>query len=222
LELLLVVTPPEDDILSTPVFPHEEPVIEDLPSNEEILQVAAETKDDFYKQIFEILEEVKLPEPSPEPVVEVVPEPIPEPIPEPVVDNFSELLTQDVAAAVEAEATPVAMPKLPAMPAMKKVAKIIPDDNFPLGGNASFGTSFPANPIKGDLYLRVDFMPSKLYKWVGTRWIEMDKSTSDTYAYDLEYIKLLIDKVNTGEYDIDDLSQVEQDQIAAYLQNNPN
>ena len=104
----------------------------------------------------------------------------------------------------------IEIPKFLAMP-----------DNFPMGGNASFGVTFPAEPIKGDLYLRVDYMPSKLFKWSGTRWIEVDKSITDTYAFDDEYIKLLVEKVSSGEYDVDDLSVTEQEQIAEYLRNNP-
>ena len=90
-------------------------------------------------------------------------------------------------------------------------------DNFPLGGNASFGVEFPATPIKGDLFLRVDYMPSNLYKWSGTRWIEVDKNLTDSYLYDNEYIKLLVAKIASGEQDIDELTATEQDQIQAYL-----
>ena len=95
-------------------------------------------------------------------------------------------------------------------------------DNFPLGGNASFGINFPNNPVKGDLFLRVDYMPSKLFKWSDSRWIEVDKSNTDTFAYDQEYIKLLVQKISSGEYDIDELSVTEQEQVAQYLKQNPN
>jgi hypothetical protein len=94
-------------------------------------------------------------------------------------------------------------------------------DNFPMGGNASFGIAFPTNPAKGDLFLRVDYMPSKLFKWSDARWIEIDKSNTETFAYDQEYIKLLVQKISSGEYDIDELSQTEQDQVAEYLKQNP-
>ena len=94
-------------------------------------------------------------------------------------------------------------------------------DNFPMGGNASFGTQFPVNPLRGDLFLRVDFLPSKLFKWVGSRWIEIDKTNTDTYVFNEEYVKLLVDKVSNNEYDIDDLSSIEQEQVAQYLINHP-
>ena len=85
------------------------------------------------------------------------------------------------------------------------------------GSSAHFGTSFPTDPYKGDLYLRVDYMPSKLFKWNDTKWIELDKNSTDTYTYDEQYIKLLVDKIASGEYDADDLSDVEQEQVKRYL-----
>ena len=90
-------------------------------------------------------------------------------------------------------------------------------DNFPRGGNAHFGVTFPKDPEAGDLFLRVDMVPSTLFKWSGDNWFQVDKNLTDTYAYDKEYIKLLVAKVESGEYDIDDLNQTEQDQIALYL-----
>jgi hypothetical protein len=85
--------------------------------------------------------------------------------------------------------------------------------------NASFGTKFPANPSRGDLYLRVDYLPSKLFKWNGQKWIEVDKEVTDNFAYDDEYIKHLVEKLQSGEYDVDLLTATEQEQIQRYLHN---
>ena len=85
--------------------------------------------------------------------------------------------------------------------------------------NASFGDTFPSDPKKGDLYLRVDMLPSKLFKWNEKKWIEVDKEKTDYYAYDQEYIKHLINKIDSGEYDIDLVTAAEQEQISRYLQN---
>ena len=86
--------------------------------------------------------------------------------------------------------------------------------------NAGFGTAFPKTPAKGDLYLRVDYLPSKLYKWNDIKWIEVDKTT-DIYSYDEEYIKHLIAKLASGEYDPEQLSLAEQEQIQRYVNENP-
>ena len=80
-----------------------------------------------------------------------------------------------------------------------------------------FGTVFPTQAAKGDTFLRVDRMPSALYKFNGTRWIEVDKSLSDQYVYDDAYIDHLISKIESGEYDPDLLSAAEQDQIEQRL-----
>ena len=120
------------------------------------------------------------------------PEPI-NPIHRPIVDNFDQIVIPDMS--ISAEETPP---------------------------NAGFGTIFPNNPSKGDMFLRVDYLPSKLYKWNEKKWIEITKESTDQYAYDQEYIKHLIEKLDSGEYDVEMLSDVEQDQIQRYLNDNPN
>lgn len=85
--------------------------------------------------------------------------------------------------------------------------------------NSSFGTSFPSRPDKGDTFLRVDYLPNKLFKFNGFKWIEIDRSASDAYAYDEAYIQYLIEKISSGEYDVDDLTPAEYDQVSQYLNN---
>lgn len=85
------------------------------------------------------------------------------------------------------------------------------------GSRADFGTEFPSAPRKGDLFLRVDSLPTRLYKWNGTKWLEIDKNTTDTYAYNERYIKHLVNQLEAGAYDADDLNDAERDQIEQYL-----
>jgi hypothetical protein len=87
------------------------------------------------------------------------------------------------------------------------------------GTMTGFGTAFPTNPAKGDMFLRVDQLPSALYKYNGKTWIAVDKSLSDQYAYDTAYIDHLIGKIESGEYDPELLSPAEQDQIEHRLKN---
>ena len=86
---------------------------------------------------------------------------------------------------------------------------------------ANFGTEFPKNQKKGDLFMRVDYLPNRLYKWNGAKWIEIDKAQTDRYAYDHAYIQMLVGKLQNGEYDLDDLNDLEKAQVAEYLKNPP-
>jgi len=80
-----------------------------------------------------------------------------------------------------------------------------------------FGTSFPKQSAKGDMFLRVDQLPSVLYKFNGSTWISVDKNLTDNYAYDDAYIDHLIDKISTGEYDPELLSETEREHIEQRL-----
>ena len=90
-------------------------------------------------------------------------------------------------------------------------------DNHRQGTMLGFGSQFPTEAVKGDTFLRVDRLPSALYKYNGTRWIEIDKKFSDQYAYDDAYIDHLIAKIDSGEYDPELLSDAERDQIEQRL-----
>jgi hypothetical protein len=76
-----------------------------------------------------------------------------------------------------------------------------------------FGNDFPQEPAKGDLFLRVDFKPSRLFRWNDSQWIQTNKNFTDTYVYHHDYMEFLREKLRTGEYDWDDLSPAEQDRI---------
>jgi hypothetical protein len=87
----------------------------------------------------------------------------------------------------------------------------------PVGEVKGFGSQFPDPAAKGDMFLRVDRLPSALYKYNGANWIEVDKDLSDNYAYDDAYIDHLIAKIDSGEYDPELLSDAERDHIEQRL-----
>jgi hypothetical protein len=89
-----------------------------------------------------------------------------------------------------------------------------------IGQTRGFGNEFPGSAVKGDMFMRVDRLPSALYKFNGSTWIEVDKALSDQYAYDDAYIDYLIEKISTGEYDPDLLSDAERDCIEKKLKSN--
>jgi hypothetical protein len=87
---------------------------------------------------------------------------------------------------------------------------------------SSFGTDFPTQPAKGDSFVRIDRVPSQLFKFNGSRWIEVDKNTTDNYTYDMAYIDHLIQLISQGTYDAELLTDAEQLQVANRLQQNSN
>lgn len=96
-------------------------------------------------------------------------------------------------------------------------------DNDPKTGEVrGFGVNFPETASKGDMFLRVDVLPSQLYKYNGVQWIRVNKNLSDNYVYDDAYINHLIEKISSGEYDPELLSDIERERIAEKLKNSTN
>ncbi len=95
------------------------------------------------------------------------------------------------------------------------VHKLVPDNDAVLT-SSDFGLAFPVAPNKGDSFIRVDSMPHKLYKYNGRKWMEIDKTTTDSYISE-EYSRYLISRIRTGEYNIDDLTDSEVDYLREYL-----
>jgi hypothetical protein len=82
---------------------------------------------------------------------------------------------------------------------------------------AGFGVNFPDNPTRGDMFLRTDFKPTRLFKWNDTKWIEVNKNATDAYSYNDAYIQYLAEKLLSGEYQLDDLTETEQQQVQVLL-----
>jgi hypothetical protein len=99
---------------------------------------------------------------------------------------------------------------------------IVPDNTPALGKASStgFGNEYPSNPQKGDLFLRVDSLPNRLFKYNGNKWIEVDKNQTDVYAYEEQYIKYLVEQIDAGTHDPESLTDVEREQIQQYLRKN--
>jgi hypothetical protein len=81
-----------------------------------------------------------------------------------------------------------------------------------------FGERFPDTPMKGDMFIRTDYLPDRLFKWNGSKWIEVDKNSTDSYTYNQAYIQHLISKLEAGEYEIEDLSDAEQAQVEQQIE----
>ena len=88
--------------------------------------------------------------------------------------------------------------------------------------STNFGSQFPKIAAKGDIFVRVDVLPNRVFKFDGSRWIEQNKSSTQSYLYNKDYIEFLIEKINSGEYDLDVLSENEKSEIETYLNGNQN
>lgn len=80
-----------------------------------------------------------------------------------------------------------------------------------------YGTQFPKVSRTGDMYIRVDVIPHRIFKFNGTRWIQIDKKQNTSYLQNIAYIQFLISKIDSGEYDPELLTNSEQDEISEYL-----
>jgi hypothetical protein len=83
----------------------------------------------------------------------------------------------------------------------------------------NFGATFPAKASKGDTFVRVDVLPNRVFKFDGSRWIEINKENTDSYLHNIEYIKHLVSMIETGQYDVELLSDNEKLEIEEYLRN---
>lgn len=83
--------------------------------------------------------------------------------------------------------------------------------------SSGFGSSFPKVSNKGDIFVRVDVLPNRVFKFDGSRWIEINKQSSDSYLHDTQYITYLIKEVEEGRYDPEILSDVERQRIEEHL-----
>ena len=83
--------------------------------------------------------------------------------------------------------------------------------------SSGFGPKFPDSADKGDVFTRVDVLPNKVYKYDGKNWIEIAKTSSNTYLYNSKYIEYLIEMIDKGEYDPELLSDNERTQIEDYI-----
>jgi len=102
------------------------------------------------------------------------------------------------------------------------LSKLTPDaDNkMAVKAQATFGSKYPGNPNKGDVFLRVDTLPTKLFKFNGNKWIELDKNNNSSYTYNDEYIKYLASVLESGQYDPELLSDSERDALDDFIKDN--
>lgn len=75
--------------------------------------------------------------------------------------------------------------------------------------NSTFGLKFPDNAQAGNVFLRIDYNPARLYKYTGQRWIRINRSSTDSYITD-EYVEYLIKNLDSRHLVDDDLTESEE------------
>ena len=81
----------------------------------------------------------------------------------------------------------------------------------------TFGTANFTKGEMGDLFIRTESIPHRVFKYNGEKWIEVDKKTSIVYLSNTEYIQFLVDKIASGEYDPELLTESEQESITNHI-----
>jgi hypothetical protein len=120
------------------------------------------------------------------------------------------------------EPTPIPVPEVVAPPAYEPDDGPLTDQQISqiqtlVAPRTDFGTEFPGSPAKGDMFLRTDFRPNRLFKWNDQQWIQINKSTTDAYTYNEQYIEFLIVKLQDREYEWDELTTAEQQRVEAII-----
>lgn len=87
--------------------------------------------------------------------------------------------------------------------------------------DTNFGTQFPKIARKGDIFVRVDVLPNRVFKFDGKKWLEQSKEVTTSYL-DKGYLDFLIAKIGSGEYDLDLLSENERNEIEQYIKGTQN
>jgi len=95
------------------------------------------------------------------------------------------------------------------------IFKIRPDTGS--DPTVGFGTEFPQYALSGDVFVRVDILPNRVYKFSRDKWIEINKENSDTYLHNDNYINYLIDKIGSGEVDPELLTTTEQQMVEEFI-----
>lgn len=107
--------------------------------------------------------------------------------------------------------------KLTSVEALKEIR---PDLVLALQGKRnmfSWGDKFPSESLIGDISMRTDVRPHKLYKFNGTQWIPVDKSQNSSYLNDERYLQFIIESLNNFQYLPEMLTEAEEEAIRNIL-----
>lgn len=70
----------------------------------------------------------------------------------------------------------------PLSPDSKQEGYLSGDGLAPNGFPVGSGTAFPTNPTIGDFFLRMDFLPNRLFRFSGTAWVKIEDVRRSNYT----------------------------------------
>jgi hypothetical protein len=94
---------------------------------------------------------------------------------------------------------------------------ILPGDGK-IPNKFNFGGEFPREALAGDLYMRTDARPHRLFKFNGMEWIHVNKEMNTSYLQSTEYVQFLIDALNGNQYLPEMLTDSEDEEIRHLLE----
>ena len=62
----------------------------------------------------------------------------------------------------------------------------------------------------------MDATPNRIFKYNGARWIEVNRGVTEIHLTE-KYLQFLVDKIATGEYDVEMLTDNEQVAVEKYI-----
>ena len=81
----------------------------------------------------------------------------------------------------------------------------------PNGAPFTAGIAFPVNPVTGQYALRTDYMPNRLFRFSGSRWVKMEDNVRMTMSN--------LGASDTGAGDVFDGKDVRQNQKSSFINN---
>jgi hypothetical protein len=91
------------------------------------------------------------------------------------------------------------------------------DLNLNFTSEVPHGEGFPGLATAGSLFLRSDQEPTKLYRFNGSHWDQIDKNLLEASAYTDSYIAALIGRIGANDYNPELLNEVERNHIEKTL-----
>lgn len=152
-------------------------------------------------------------------------EPEPIQIIEPIISTTDpDIITEGVTTSAPWQELPNGWIKYEGKTMQKDALKKLQPELFAVADSTSmvktnFGPSFPKISNRSDIFVRTDIVPNRVFKFDGSKWIEVSKDQSSSYLSNTNYVQFLINKIYSGEYDVELLTDEEKSRITEFVKN---